>query len=320
MDQPIPFGEKRVIDGQERVHYYGYWVKTYEAPADSLAAKKKLIEALTRRLFNHVEHGINIPGSRLTEAREAFESEANVDMKRVKGAMLAGALFNRAADIFTKLVELQAAGVEIASDNALMRQCGGCLQEALNLGRTVLHRSGEEGIDELWGEPFKAFSIPIESFYESRYIKIAQAMRDVDSIADAVVTNFAGNPKFEGVEAAVRRYAEAARIKSETLRTDDHIFDIWATFAVAGETLRNFEYTLPESPTELELREAQHGRRVLRNAQHLISDIARARVPMPKSTAEFLERANFFGQSYGGRVPSGDTAAAEPGAQLAGAH
>ncbi|MFA9439581.1 hypothetical protein ACDA63_08090 [Uliginosibacterium sp. sgz301328] len=320
MDQPIPFGEKRVIDGQERVHYYGYWVKTYEAPADSLAAKKKLIEALTRRLFNHVEHGINIPGSRLTEAREAYESEANPDMKRVKGAMLAGALFNRAADIFTKLVELQAAGVEIASDNALMRQCGGCLQEALNLGRTVLHRSGEEGIDELWGEPFKAFSIPIESFYESRYIKIAQAMRDIDSIADAVVANFARNPKFEGVGPVVRSYAEAARIKSETLRTDEHIFDIWATFAVAGEALRNFEYHIPESPSELELREAQHGRRVLRNAQHLISDIARARVPMPKSTAEFLERANFFGQSYACRAPSGDAVAVESGSQLARAH
>ncbi|MGC4093589.1 MAG: hypothetical protein QM756_37965 [Polyangiaceae bacterium] len=37
----------------------------------------------------------------------------------------------------------------------------------------VLHRSGEEGIDELWGEPFKAFAFPIEEFYKSRYIKIA---------------------------------------------------------------------------------------------------------------------------------------------------
>jgi hypothetical protein len=105
----------------------------------------------------------------------------------VKGAMLAGALFNRAADIFTKLVELQSVGIEIQSDNALMRECGRCLQEALGLGRLVLHRSGEEGIDELWGEPFKAFSIPLEDFYESRYVKIALTLRDIDLIADAMV-------------------------------------------------------------------------------------------------------------------------------------
>lgn len=65
--------------------------------------------------------------------------------------MLAGALFNRAADIFLKLVELQTCGIEILSDNPLMRECGRCLLEAMELGKNVLHRSGEEGIDELWG-------------------------------------------------------------------------------------------------------------------------------------------------------------------------
>ena len=45
-----------------------------------------------------------------------------------------------------------------------MRECGRCLQDALTLGRFVQHRSGEEGIDELWGEPFKAFTMPIDAF------------------------------------------------------------------------------------------------------------------------------------------------------------
>ena len=53
-------GAKRAIDGEWRVFYGGYWVKAYDAPADTLQAKKTLIEALTRRLFNHVEHGLNI--------------------------------------------------------------------------------------------------------------------------------------------------------------------------------------------------------------------------------------------------------------------
>ena len=62
-------GTRRIIDQQERVYYEGYWIKTYPVPGDCLAAKKNLIEALTRRLFNHTEHGLNVPGVRLQEAR-----------------------------------------------------------------------------------------------------------------------------------------------------------------------------------------------------------------------------------------------------------
>src|SRR5690554_4073084 len=172
MNEAVEDGTERVIDGVRRVYYDGYWIKAYDPPADSLKEKRRLIEALTRRLFNHVEHGINVPGDRLDEARAAYDAESVPERKRVKGAMLAGALFNRAADNFTKLVVLQARGEDV-SQHALMRECGRCLQEALSLGRMVLHRSGDEGIDELWGEPFRAFSIPIEAFYQSRYIKIA---------------------------------------------------------------------------------------------------------------------------------------------------
>ena len=107
MDNNVPEGTKQLIEGRERVFYSGYWVKTYKVPEDTLQAKRKLIGALTRRLFNHVEHGLNIPGSRLNEARKSYEDETDETRRRVKGAMLAGALFNRAADIFTKLVELQ---------------------------------------------------------------------------------------------------------------------------------------------------------------------------------------------------------------------
>ena len=182
-------GAKRAIDGHWCVFYGGYWIKAYDAPADTLLAKKGLIQALTRRLFNHVEHGLNIPGTRLDEARRAFDAETDPPKKRVKGAMLAGALFNRATDVITKAVELQALGIEIRAHDALMRQCGDHLQEALALGRLVLHRSGEEGIDELWGEPFKAFVFPIEDFYRSRYIKIAATMRQIDAICDRLAAD-----------------------------------------------------------------------------------------------------------------------------------
>jgi len=304
MESPIPLGTKRVIDGVSRVHYYGYWVKTYPAPADTLSAKKELIAALTRRLFNHTEHGLNVPGTRLSEARAAYDRETDPQRRRVKGALLAGALFNRATAIFTQLVEIQSLGAEIASDNALMRECGQHLQEALELGKLVLHRSGEEGIDELWGEPFKAFAMPVEAFYESRYIKIAQTMRDIDRIADAMIATVADLSPFAGIDRLVRTYAQAAKVKVETLRTDPDIFDVWTTFVVAGECLAAFEPKLTSEASPRASQEKSDALQLIRQGRDLITYITRARVPMPKSTREYVERLGAFRKACTALLPA----------------
>jgi hypothetical protein len=296
MDTPTPNGSTQVIDGEERVFYDGYWIKAYRPPADSLTAKKKLIEALTRRLFNHVEHGINIPGTRLAEVRHAYETETDPDRRRVKGAMLAGALFNRATDIFTKLVELQGLGVEIELDSGLMHECGQCLQEALTLGRLVLHRSGEEGIDELWGEPFRAFSIPVEAFYESRYIKIAQTMRDIDRIGQELCRSLGSLPLFAGLQQPVALFVAASKKKVETLRTDPDIIEVWTSFVVAGEHLSAYTPRLPALPSESLARAAGDGLELLRQGRDLVGHITRARVTMPKSTREYLDRLDHYHQ------------------------
>jgi hypothetical protein len=296
-------GTKRIIDGQLRVYYYGYWVRAYEAPADSLLAKKRLIEALTRRLFNHVEHGLNVPGTRLAEARRAFDGEHDPQRKRVKGAMLAGALFNRAADVFTKLVEMQALGVEVDHENPLMCECGQYLQESLALGKMVLHRSGEEGIDELWGEPFKAFCFPIEEFYKSRYIKIAHTMRAVDEIAGELVRNIAGWAPFEALEPLVGDLARTAKLKSETLRTDPDVFEVWTSFVVAAEKLAAFVPQLPAGASAREQEWAVQGMDLVRTGKDLVSYIVRARVPMPKSTRELIERYARFRAAWSTQPP-----------------
>jgi hypothetical protein len=294
MEDGIPLGERRTIDGCPRVYYYGYWIKAYPPPADSLLTKKRLIEALTRRLFNHVEHGINVPGNRLAEARASYDREVEPRRRRVKGAMLAGAHFNRATDIITKLVEIQALGVPIEPDNALMRECGDHLQEALDLGRMVLHRSGEEGIDELWGEPIKAFLFPIERFYESRYVKIAQCMGEIDEIRGHLSGALGESPLFAGISGAIGAFADAAKIKCETLRTDDEIFDVWTSLAVLGERLAAFEPALGSDASEDLTREAASGVALVRHAKELIFWVTRARVPMQKSTADFVARCQAF--------------------------
>ena len=296
-EEAPPEGTRRIIGDQERVLYDGYWIKTYTVPGDTLEAKKRLIEALTRRLFNHTEHGLNIPGTRLSEARKSYEAETDAGRKRVKAAMLAGALFNRATDIFRKLVELQGDGIEIRSDDALVRECGNCLLESMNLGKYVLHRSGEEGIDELWGEPFRAFSIPLEDFYESRYIKIGQSMRDIDRIALAMIANFTQVPAFAGIAPLVDDFAKAAKIKAETLRTDGDIFDLWSELVTAAERLANF-MPHPQPVLVGATPGLQHnisdGLQLLRNGRDLVFYICRARTPMPKSTREYIERCETY--------------------------
>jgi hypothetical protein len=298
MSETIPIGQRQIVDGRLRVFYYGYWIKAYDAPADTLLEKKRLIEALTRRLFNHVEYGINVPGIRLAEARCAFDRETDPARRRVKGAMLAGALFNRVTDVFTKLVELQALGVTIDADNALMHECGQHLQEALTLGKLVLHRSGDEGIDELWGEPFKAFAFPIEAFYNSRYLKIAQSMQAIDGICDELAKTLAGVACFHGIEPLLNELGRTAKVKCETLRTDADIFDVWTSFVVATERLTAFLPPKPPEGVTPEAPELTEGRALILDGKDLVISIARARVPMPKSTSEFVERCARYGRAH----------------------
>ena len=172
MLQEVANGTIRNVDGQERIYYDGYWIRYYDVP-NNLVYKKSLIDQLTRRVFHHVETGINTPGNKLEEVRSRYETENNSSRKRVLAAMLAGALLNRGADILTRVVELEQIGVSIKPDNELLRECGLCFMGALEYGKYIRVKHGREGLEELWGEPFRAFTTPVESFLESRYIKIA---------------------------------------------------------------------------------------------------------------------------------------------------
>jgi len=304
MDTPeiIPNGTRRVIDGKPCIFYEGYWIKYYDPMEDSLEMKRYLIDALTRRLFNHVEHGINMPGDRLEEARRAYEEESDPERKRVNGAMLAGALFNRGTDIFRNLVESGDMEVSNGQGRELLHECGQYLLEALEMGKLVKHRSGDEGIDELWGEPFRAFTVPVEAFYESRYIKIAQTMSDIDSISEAMVAAFQESRYFPKVEILLREFAHAAKLKCETLRTDPVIFEVWPTFVVAGERLLKIGPVKNPVGSCEACWEVDEGIRLLKEGTELMTHIARARVPMPKSTRSFIDRCTAY---VACRIPGG---------------
>lgn len=294
MNENYENGFCKKIDGVDKLYFDGYWIKRYEPPADNLTEKKRLIQSLTRRLFNHMEHGINIPGRLLDQVRATYEAEHDPRKKRVKGAMLAGALFNRAADIFNQLVELEACGVKIEPGNDLRHACGECLKEALEYGKMVKHRNGDEGIDELWGEPFKAFVMSIEDFYQSRYLKIALTMKNIDQVADYMIDCMSNDPRYQGIKPLILDYAKMARRKCETLRTDDDIFDVWADFVVAGEAILAFAPAPVEQDRQEAVLEAMVNRQLLEKGVRLIANITRARTAMPKSTENYLDVCRLF--------------------------
>jgi hypothetical protein len=296
-NSPSTDGDRRVIDTIEYVFYDGYWIRYYTPLQDSLANRKRLIDSLTRRAFHHTEAGINTPGSSLDLARRAYANETDAERKRVNAAMLAGALFNRATDLFTAIVDLGELGVQVSHGNELMRQCSDCFQEALALGQQVKHHSGCEGIDEVWGEPFKAFTMPIADFYQSRFVKIAQSMREIDLVADCMIEIFCSQKLFAGLEELVVNYATAARQAAETMKKDPCIFQVWPNFVALGERLDAYQPEVPGDADQILRMRMAYGRDLIQEGRRLTGYIAGARVSMPKSTGAYIEKCHRYGNA-----------------------
>ena len=287
--QKTPNGTVRKKNKKKCVYYDGYWIRRYEVPTDEVAARRELIDQLTKRVFHHTEAGINTPGYNLKEAREKYEVEPDPEKKRVNAAMLAGALLNRGSDIFSMIFELNRRGIEIREDNELMLECESCFLEAFDLGKQVKHYSGEEGLDELWGEPLKIFSMPVSEFYESRYIKIAQTMSAIDSIADRLLSTLSAGSMFSNIMELIQQYSSAAKLESETIKSDPAIFSVWPEFVVSGDKLEKSLPNLEDSQgvDETTLSECLQ---LVVEGKKLIEWIAFARVPMPKTTEKFFRR------------------------------
>jgi hypothetical protein len=293
---PPAEGARRFIADVEHIYCDGYWIRYYAPLEDTLTNRKRLIDSLTRRAFHHTEAGINTPGKSLDLARQAYESENDPDQRRINAAMLAGALFNRATDLFTTIVELGEKGVKVSHGNELMRQCSDCFLEALTLGKQVKHHSGCEGIDEVWGEPFKAFTMPVADFYQSRFIKIAQGMRDIDKVARCMKEEFSDLEMFAGLEQLIVDYATAARHAAETMKIDPLIFQVWPKFVALGEKLDEFRPGLPANADQMLRMRVAYGRVLIQEGRRLISYIASARVSMPRSTAMYVDKCRRYSQ------------------------
>lgn len=288
-EEKVANGTIRECDGKICIYMDGYWIRYYAPPPNTMAEKRTLIFSLRRRVFHHTEQGINSPGWRLEIARKYYQNEKDPSKKRVNAAMLAGSLFNRATDIFDSVVELEEKGIHVDHDNELMRQCEACFMEALELGKQVKHFSGEEGVDELWGEPFKAFSYPIDRFFNSRYTKLAQTLRAIDDLVSQMIDVFSEVEGFEGVIPRLNELRDASKSEVETMRRDEVIYEVWPRYVAAKEAITEFK-PCGLKDRESNLRYWEDGLRLLHMGRDVISHLSGVRVLMPVTTNDYIEK------------------------------
>lgn len=292
----IENGTIREHEGKICVFIDGYWIRYYAPPPNTMAEKRELIYSLRRRVFHHTEEGINSPGWRMEIARKYYEAETDPGCKRVKAAMLAGSLFNRATDIFTSVVDLEEKGIHVEENNELMRQCEACFMEALELGKQVKHFSGEEGVDELWGEPFKAFSMSTDKFFESRYIKLAQTFASIDEVINRMVSVFGKVEGFAGVLPLLEELRDVSKTEVETMRRDEAIYEVWPRYVAAKEKIMEFKPCGLQG-REDRLRYWEDGLRLLHMGKDVISHLSGVRVPMPVTTANYMAHCDLYEQN-----------------------
>jgi hypothetical protein len=294
MKDEVKNGTIKEIDGKSCIYFDGYWVRHYHMHSNTLADKKLMIDQLTRRVFHNVEPGINTPGYRLDEIRGIYEKESCPAKKRVKGAMLAGSLLNRGRDILKAIVELEEAGVKIEINNELLEKCGKCFIEALELGKNIKLVNGVDGVNELWGEPFRVFSLPIEEFFQSRYIKIAQTMAEIDLVTEKVITVIELSPIFSGVKDKLIELGTASKLACETLRSDPVIFEIWPRYVIAKEALDDFAIDI-SSVTKIKQRlKYREGHELIKEGGLLLTVLSSLRVPIPQSVQIYIKKCDEY--------------------------
>lgn len=136
--------------------------------------------------------------------------------------------------------------------------------------------------------------MPMEAFYASRYLKIAQAMRNIDRVAHHATKEFEKHKPFKGVGPRIMELAEAAKKEAETLRNDPVIFDVWSRFVAASEAVEAFQPAIPNNVGESGRHRIEHGKRLLQEGRNVITYVAGARVPMPRTTQVYVDKLDEY--------------------------
>jgi hypothetical protein len=125
-------------------------------------------------------------------------------------------------------------------------------------------------------------------------------MSNIDKLGGRMRELFADDPAYAGVGARIVEVCEAAKLESETIRTDSAIFEVWPRFVAAGEALLAFRPQLPAHASAQERRLVERGVKLIVDGNDLLTYISGARVPMPKSTREYLRRCDAYEADHRG--------------------
>lgn len=166
--------------------------------------------------------------------------------------------------------------------------------EALELGENIKLADGGEGIAELWGEPFRVFTMPMQEFFETRYIKLAQTMTEIDRITDAMTEIIRSSEIFYGLEELLEEFAISSKMSCETLRSDPAIFEVWPRYVAARELFDEFRIIIPNDLADEDRLAAKDKNRLLKEGSELLSRLTNLRVPIPDSVGHFIERCQQY--------------------------
>jgi hypothetical protein len=122
-------------------------------------------------------------------------------------------------------------------------------------------------------------------------------MRAIDSVGEALLATIAVLSPFVTLSPVVDDFVRTAKLKTETLRTDPEVFEVWSSFVVASEILCGFQPIALGGPGSVDSQVCGQFSELLREGSAIVSSMARARVPMPKTTQAFLDRCEALAQA-----------------------
>ncbi|MDX1519936.1 MAG: hypothetical protein R3318_07405, partial [Gammaproteobacteria bacterium] len=157
---------------------------------------------------------------------------------------------------------------------------------------------GGEGNTELWGEPFRVFTMSMSEFFETRYIKLAQTMSGIDRVAGAMMSVIKCHKAFNGMKILLDDFALTAKHACETLRSDPAIFEVWPAYVAAKELFEEYPLVIPDNIKDEEKSRLNEQFRVIKEGGELLARLANLRVPIPESVESFIEKCESYNTAW----------------------
>lgn len=123
-------------------------------------------------------------------------------------------------------------------------------------------------------------------------------MNDIDRVTNQIEATFSGDEYFDSAIPYILSYSRAAKQQIELIKQDKALFTVWPDFVSSREKVELFHNTLPITTDREKQRHIDQGVKLITAGTQLITYLSGARVPMPKSTSEFLEQCQFFDESW----------------------